>query len=77
MAVITISRQLESDGDEIAHRLCDKLGYQYFDKNAMVQIGREIGLDASIIQEAANFRPTASRRWSSSRGARGCRPASS
>ncbi len=57
MAVITISRQLESGGDEIAHRLCDKLGYQYFDKNAMVQIGREIGLDASIIQEAANFRP--------------------
>lgn len=57
MAVITISRQLESGGDEIAHLVCDKLGYQYFDKKAMVQAGHEIGLDASIIQDATNFQP--------------------
>jgi len=57
MAVITISRQLESGGDEIAHLVCDKLGYQYFDKKTMAQVGQEIGLDASIIQQAANFQP--------------------
>ncbi len=57
MAVITISRQLESGGDEIAHLVCDKLGYQYFDKKAMAQVGQELGLAANIIQEAANFQP--------------------
>ncbi len=57
MAVITISRQLESGGDEIARLVCDKLGYQYFDKKAMAQAGQEIGLAANLIQEAADFQP--------------------
>lgn len=57
MAVITISRQLESKGDEIAHLLCDKLGYQYFDKKMMAQVGHELGLDADVIQSAVDFKP--------------------
>ncbi len=30
MAVITISRQVGSGGDEIAARVCERLGYRYF-----------------------------------------------
>ncbi|HQE93684.1 MAG TPA: cytidylate kinase-like family protein [Anaerolineae bacterium] len=43
MAVITISRQYGSGGDEIAARVCDILGYAYFDKNLMVRVATELG----------------------------------
>ncbi len=59
MPVITLSRQLESGGDEVAHLLCDRLGYQYFDKKAMVQVGQEIGLAEAVIQNAIDFQPVA------------------
>ncbi len=59
MAVITLSRQMESGGDEVAQLLCEKLGYHYFDKNAMVQIGQEIGLAAGVVQSAVDFQPAA------------------
>ncbi|MDX9955023.1 MAG: cytidylate kinase-like family protein [Anaerolineae bacterium] len=44
MAVITISRQYGSGGDEIAQRLCEILGYQYFDKKMMLQVAEQVGL---------------------------------
>lgn len=44
MAVITISRQYGSGGEEIAQRVCDVLGYTYFDKNMLVQVASEMGL---------------------------------
>ncbi len=44
MAVITISRQYGSGGDEIARRVCDMLGYQYFDKTLMAKVAAELGL---------------------------------
>ena len=44
MAIITISRQHGSDGDEIAARVCEMLGYRYFDKNLMAQVASEMGL---------------------------------
>jgi cytidylate kinase len=56
MAVITISRQLESGGDEVARLVCDKLGYQYFDKKMMAQVGAEMGLGAGVVQNAADFK---------------------
>lgn len=59
MAVITLSRQLESGGDEVARLLCEKLGYQYFDKRMMVQAGQEMGLAAAVAQSAADFKPAA------------------
>lgn len=57
MAVITLSRQLESGGDEVARLLCEKLGYQIFDKNTMVEVGQEMGLAAGVIQSAVDFKP--------------------
>ncbi|MGC9399446.1 MAG: AAA family ATPase [Anaerolineae bacterium] len=44
MAVITISRQYGSKGDEIARRVCDILGYRYFDKRLMAEVASELNL---------------------------------
>jgi cytidylate kinase len=44
MAVITISRQYGSGGDEIAARVCEILGYRFFDKALMAQLASEVGL---------------------------------
>ncbi len=57
MAVITISRQLESLGDDVARLVAEKLGYQIFDKKVMSQVGQELGLGTKAIEAAANFKP--------------------
>ena len=44
MPVITISREYGSGGKEVAKRVCEMLGYTYFDKNLMVHVASEIGL---------------------------------
>jgi cytidylate kinase len=44
MAVITISRQYGSEGDEIAASVCQILGYQSFDKQLMTKVAAEVGL---------------------------------
>lgn len=49
MAMITISRQVGSGGDEIANRLCEILGYQQFDKRMIVQAAAESGLSEQEI----------------------------
>jgi len=59
MAVITLSRQLGSDGDEVARLLCERLGYQRFDKFAMAQVGQEMGMATGAIQGATDFKPAA------------------
>lgn len=52
MAVITISRQFGSGGREIATRVCELLGYRYFDKGLIVQVASEVGLTEN---EAVDF----------------------
>ena len=44
MTVVTISRQFGSGGDEIAGRVCQLLGFRYFDKELMAQVATEMGL---------------------------------
>ncbi|MCJ7551636.1 MAG: cytidylate kinase-like family protein [Anaerolineae bacterium] len=44
MPVITISRQYGSGAVEVAQRLCDVLGYSYFDKDLMVRVAAEMGV---------------------------------
>jgi cytidylate kinase len=44
MPVITISRHYGSGGIEVARRLCDILGYSYFDKTLMVRVAAEVGI---------------------------------
>jgi len=44
MTVITISRQYGSGGTEIAARVCELLGYHFFDKRLVAQIASKVGL---------------------------------
>lgn len=44
MAIITISRQYGSKGDEIAEKLAKELNYRYFDKFLMTEIAIASGL---------------------------------
>ncbi len=61
MAVLTISRQWGSLGDDVAHMVCDKLGYQYFDKKMMAQVGQEMGIAAAKVKDAVDFKPQAAK----------------
>lgn len=49
MAVITISRELGSNGDQIADLLCEKLGYCRVDKDVLSQIAERAGVDVKAI----------------------------
>ncbi len=44
MPVVTISRQIGSGGEAIALRVCELLGYRYFDKQSMIDVAAEVGL---------------------------------
>ena len=58
MAVITISREEGSNGDEIASLLCDHLGYCSVDKSMLTQIAQEAGINVEAVlakeREVAN-----------------------
>jgi cytidylate kinase len=51
MAVITISREQGSNGEEIANLLCDRLGYCRVDKALITQIAAEAGVDVKAVLE--------------------------
>ena len=56
MAVITISRQYGSGGDEIASRLSELLGYRRFDKQMMAQVASEEGLPSKEVIDSPEDR---------------------
>jgi cytidylate kinase len=56
MAVITVSRQFGSGGDEIAAQVCELLAYRYFDKRRMVQVAAEVGLSEHEIVDFSEER---------------------
>jgi len=49
MAVITISRELGSEGDKIADLLCQELGYSRVDKAMLTRIAEEAGVDVEAV----------------------------
>jgi cytidylate kinase len=49
MSAITISRQFGSHGDTVAQLLCDRLGYRYFDKNLMMGLAVQVGMEAEEV----------------------------
>jgi len=49
MSVITISRQSGSEGDKVAHLLCERLGYAYFNKYLMVKLAQEMGWNSEKV----------------------------
>jgi CMP/dCMP kinase len=56
MAVITISRQYGSGGDEIATRVGEILGYRYFDKSIILRTARDSGLSSEDILDFSEDR---------------------
>ena len=50
MSVITISRELGSEGDKIADVLCESLGYCRVGKDMLMQIAEEAGVNVEAIQ---------------------------
>lgn len=51
MAVITISRELGSEGDKVADLLCQELGYCRMDKDILMQIAAKAGIDVDALLE--------------------------
>jgi len=51
MAVITISRELGSCGDQVAELLCEQLGYCRVDKDMLLHIAQEAGVDTETVLE--------------------------
>ncbi len=55
MALITISRQYGSGGDEIADRVCDILGYRYFDKRDIARAAARAGFSEQEIAAYSEY----------------------
>ncbi len=51
MAVITISRELGSDGDVICDMICEKMGFCRVDKAVLMQIAEEAGINVEAVIE--------------------------
>jgi cytidylate kinase len=51
MAVITISRELGSEGDNICDMICERLGVCRVDKTLLSQIAEEAGIDIEAVEE--------------------------
>ena len=51
MSVITISRELGSEGDAIANLVCETLGYERVDKEMLTHIAEEAGVDMDAVLE--------------------------
>lgn len=51
MSVITISRELGSEGDRIADLVCEALGYERVDKEMLLHIAEEAGVDIDAVLE--------------------------
>jgi cytidylate kinase len=52
MVVITISRELGSEGDKIADLLCEELGFCRVDKAMLMQIAEDAGVDSEAVLAA-------------------------
>ncbi|MDE2887452.1 MAG: cytidylate kinase-like family protein [Gemmatimonadota bacterium] len=51
MAVITVSRQLGSIGDLVAHRASEVLSYDFVDKNIITEVAREANVPESEVEK--------------------------
>ena len=49
MAVVTISRQFGCGGLEVAAKVCELLGYSFFDKGLMAEVATDVDLSASDV----------------------------
>jgi hypothetical protein len=53
MAVVTVSRQYASAGDDIPNRVSVILGYRCFDKNMLAEVAEQVGLSGEEVVDAS------------------------
>lgn len=58
-SVITIGRQLGSNGKRIGKSLAEQLGFKFYDKNTIARVAKEKGLSDNLFDEMSE-RPTSS-----------------
>ena len=56
MNIITVSRQFSSGGREIAKRLADALGYDYYDKEIISEIAKNKSLDEKYVENTLGIK---------------------
>lgn len=52
MRIITVSRQFSSGGRELAKRMADILGFDYYDKEIISEIAKDTNLDEKFVENA-------------------------
>lgn len=52
MRIITISRQFSSGGRELAKRMADILGFDYYDKEIISEIAKNTSLDENFVESS-------------------------
>ncbi|MCQ2386867.1 MAG: cytidylate kinase-like family protein [Clostridia bacterium] len=57
--VITIGREFGSGGRELGRRLAEELGYEYYDKEIIVEIAKKTSLSEQYVQEIIEKSPHA------------------
>ena len=56
MKIITVSRQFSSGGRELAKRMADALGFDYYDREIIAEIAKNKSLDEEYIESSAGVR---------------------
>ncbi len=56
--IITISREFGSGGRTIGKKLADTLGIPYYDKEIIIEVAKESGLDEKFIEEQGEYAPS-------------------
>ncbi len=49
--VITIAREFGSGGREVALKVAEKLGYKFYDKEGIISIAKDKGIDAELFEQ--------------------------
>ncbi|MDO4548501.1 MAG: cytidylate kinase-like family protein [Clostridia bacterium] len=56
MNVITVSREFGSGGRELGKRLADTLGFNYYDKEIITAVAKELSMDEAYLERATDSR---------------------
>ena len=56
--IITISREFGSGGRTIGRQLAEKLGIPYYDREIIIKVAEESGLDQKFIEEMGEYAPS-------------------
>ena len=56
-SIITVSREFGSGGRTIAHKVAERLGVPYYDKELIKAVAEKTGFDPKFIEERGEYAP--------------------